>query len=441
MFNNLAKITSTKTILAGIQWLFFIFTNIIVIPLTVGAAFHLGQGEIAAAVQRSFIFTGGACILQAVYGHRLPLMEGQTGLWWGVILNLCASASAAQISLAELGGSLAVGIMISGVLVSFMGLMGWGPKLAKLFSPVVMSVFLFLLASQLIIIFFEGMLGLSSVTDTPINVPVAALSVAIALLAAVISVKGSDTVSRFAILISIVIGWILYQLLFPGETPANTNYQGTLVEFYPWGQPAWNIGIILTAIITGLLNTSNTIASIKGAEPLLKVKVSKQQYRASFVLTGIFSVFSGLFGMVPYSPYVSSLGFLEATRIYQRLPLILGAGLFMVMGIIHPLGDLFATLPVSIGNAVLFVAYLQLFGSALKNIKHLNFNHKTIYRVAAPTLLGLAIMNLQPQAFLSLPTLIQPLISNGLLVGITMSLVMENCIQWEKENVEALKGA
>jgi xanthine/uracil permease len=414
------------TVLAGIQWLFFIFTNIVVIPLTVGAAFHLGQGDIAAAVQRSFIFTGIACILQATFGHRLPLMEGQTGLWWGVILNLCVTAPAAQISLAELGGSLSVGIIISGILVMLLALMGWGPKIAKLFNPVVMSVFLFLLASQLIIIFFEGMLGLSSATDAPINVSVAMLSVAIAVLAAIISVKGNDTVSRFAILISIIIGWILYQLLFPGQTPT-ANYQGKLVDFYPWGAPAWNLGIIITAVITGLLNTSNTIAAIKGVEPILEVKASNRQYRSSFMFTGIFSVFSGLFGMVPYSPYVSSLGFLEATRIYQRLPLILGAALFMLMGIITPLGNLFATLPVSIGNAVLFVAYLQLFGSALKNIKHLNFNHKTIYRVAAPTLLGIAIMNLQPQAFLSLPTLIQPLISNGLLVGITLSLVLENC--------------
>ncbi|WP_017548705.1 hypothetical protein [Salinicoccus carnicancri] len=33
--------------LSGLQWLFFIFTNIVVIPITVGAAFELPQERIA----------------------------------------------------------------------------------------------------------------------------------------------------------------------------------------------------------------------------------------------------------------------------------------------------------------------------------------------------------------------------------------------------------
>jgi xanthine/uracil permease len=78
--------------LAGLQWLFFMFANTVVIPLTIGDAFDLSAGEVAGALQRSFIYTGAACILQAVFGHKYPLMEGQSGLWWGSILSLCASA-------------------------------------------------------------------------------------------------------------------------------------------------------------------------------------------------------------------------------------------------------------------------------------------------------------------------------------------------------------
>jgi len=98
---------------------------------------------------------------------------------------------------------------------------------------------------------------------------------------------------------------------------------------------------------------------------------------------------------------------------YYRHSVDRGGSFIYLSWALFPRWVIFLPLFQSIGNVVLFVAYLQLFGSALKNIKHLNFNHQTIYRVAAPALLGLAIMNLQPQAFLSLPILIQPLISTG----------------------------
>jgi xanthine/uracil permease len=41
-----------------LQWLFFIFANIVVIPITVGAAFDLSLGRIVSLLQLSFIVTG-----------------------------------------------------------------------------------------------------------------------------------------------------------------------------------------------------------------------------------------------------------------------------------------------------------------------------------------------------------------------------------------------
>ena len=71
------------------------FANTVVIPITIGAAFDLSSVEVASALQRSFIYTGIACMLQAIIGHKYPLMEGQSGIWWGVILSISASASSA----------------------------------------------------------------------------------------------------------------------------------------------------------------------------------------------------------------------------------------------------------------------------------------------------------------------------------------------------------
>src|SRR5690606_35361495 len=192
--------------------------------------------------------------------------------------------------------------------------------------------------------------------------------------------------------------------------------------------------LIIFTVLTGLVNTTNTIASVKGFETMVNKKTSDAQYRRSFMLSGLNSVVSGVFGMVPYAPYVSSLGFLQSTRIFQTLPMMIGGAMFMVLGLVPPLSTLFTTMPVSVGNAVLFVAYLQLFGGALSNLKGIQFNSVTIYRIAAPVLLGIAIMNIPASSFESIPVIIRPLLSSGLLVGIILAVLLENSIRWDKIN-------
>lgn len=415
-------IHTSVTFLAGFQWLFFMFANTVVIPISVGGAFELDQIEIVSAIQRSFIFTGFACLLQGFIGHRLAIMEGQSGLWWGVILSLAATASTMNLELATVGGSIAVGVIISGVLVSIFGLLGIGELLKKWFTPIVMFVFLILLANQLIMIFLKGMLGLN--TSNSIDVKVASFSFILAAITIFIHVKGKGIISSLNLLIGMTVGWIVAVQIFPTEA-TETIHTTPFLTFFPWGQPAFEWGIIITVVITGLLNTTNTIATLKGAEAVFEKETVPAQYKASLFLTGSVSTIAGVIGLVPYAPYASSLGFLQSTGIRERLPFFIGSMLFIVLGIIPQLSAFFSTIPQSVGNTVLFVAYLQLFGSAIKNIEGLTFEPKTVYRIALPTLLGLSIMTLPTVAFSSLPELVQPILSNGMLVGIIAVLLME----------------
>jgi xanthine/uracil permease len=96
------------------------------------------------------------------------------------------------------------------------------------------------------------------------------------------------------------------------------------------------------------------------------------------------------------------------------------------------MGQLFATLPVSVGDAVLLVAYLQLFGAALTSIEGMTFTYKTIYRLAFPVLLGLALMTIPGSAFSTIPDLVRTLLQNGLVMGILLAMLLENTIRWDR---------
>src|SRR6266700_6116879 len=182
------SISPVTTALASVQWLFFMFANIVVIPISIGYAFHQPPAVITASLERAFIYTGIACILQGTIGHRLPLMEGSAGLWWGVILSLAASAQALGQSLQTLGGNLEAGIIVSGLLICLLGLLGAGWWLRRLFTPVVTSTFYFLLAAQLSGIFFKGMIGLTD--GSTIQPGVALLSLGLVILVLALSIWG-----------------------------------------------------------------------------------------------------------------------------------------------------------------------------------------------------------------------------------------------------------
>lgn len=416
------RLSTSVTVLAGFQWLFFMFANTVVIPISVGSAFQLEQIEIVSAIQRSFIFTGLACLLQGLIGHRLALMEGQSGLWWGVILSLAGTASAMNVDLMTVGGSIAVGVIASGILVAIFGLLGMGNLLKKWFTPIVMFVFLLLLANQLITIFLKGMIGLN--TGDMIDGKLAIFSFLLAAFTILIHIKGKGILSSLNLLIGMTVGWILAVQLFPQDEMGMVKTT-PLLNWFPWGQPAFEWGIILTVVITGLLNTTNTIATLKGAEDIYEKETTAKQYKASFFLTGSLSAAAGTMGLVPYAPYASSLGFLQSSGIRERAPFFVGSLLFIVLGMVPTFSAFFSTIPHSVGNTVLFVAYLQLFRSALRNIEGLTFEPKTIYRVAIPALLGLSIMTLPPITFQTLPALVRPILSNGMLVGIIAALFME----------------
>ncbi|MBB4825470.1 xanthine/uracil permease [Sporosarcina luteola] len=408
--------------LAGVQWLFFMFANTVVVPLSVGAAFELPDLEVAGIIRTSFIVTGAASILQAVFGHKYPLMEGHGGVWWGLVLSLCASAPAIGLSYAEVGGSLALGIVLAGLMTIVLGAIGFAGTLRKLFNPVVLTVYLFLLSCQLIMVFFKGMLGMNE--EGKIDATVAMLSFGIVLLVLVLAVKGFGKLGNYSILIGMVVGWIAYSLLFKTSAQVSSG-SSALFPLLPWGPFRMDIGIVLTAFLAGLINMANSLVAITTIEKLFKTKTSDVQYRRAFMLTGLHTIIAGLFGLIPYGPYTSSIGFLESTRIYQRLPFVLGGLLFIVMGLVPMLGSFFSLMPMSIGDAVLFVAYLQLFGNAMKNIRQLPLERISLYRLTLPVLAGLSVMTISPAAFSTFPVLMQPIISNGLLVGVLLSLLME----------------
>ncbi|WP_175989901.1 uracil/xanthine transporter [Bacillus sp. Marseille-Q1617] len=425
------QLSAAETAFSSVQWLFFIFANTVVVPISVGMAFDLPSHEIAVILRSSLIFTGIACMLQGLIGHKYPLMEGHSGVMWGVVLNLAAAAPALGMSLTSVGGGIATGMLLSGAAVLILWALRLLSLIQRIFTPMVMSVYLFLLTFQLILIFFKGMLTISE--DGSLVLPVSLFSISIAVLVSLLKIKGTPFLSNFSILIGMVAGWIGYLLLFPSESEASATSGESFFILFPFGTPNLNAGIVFITFLASLMNLSNTLASVQAASQLFGESPVEKRVHRSYVLSGMYSIVGALSGLVSYAPFASSVGFLESTRIFRIRPFLIGGAIMSLLGIVPFLGGILATLPITVGNAILFTAYLQLFGTSLKSLQGRVFNSVTIYRLAAPVLVGISIMNMDPRLFTSLPVFVQPIVSNGFIVGVLVSIVLEKMVNWEKE--------
>ncbi|WP_258112861.1 uracil/xanthine transporter [Alicyclobacillus sp. SP_1] len=418
-----------STALASIQWLGFLFANTVVIPLSIGGAFHLSHAVVSGLMARSFIFTGIACLLQAWIGHGLPIMEGQSGFWWGIILNLANLGSATGTPLSVIGGSLAMGMVIGGGMLVVFALFGFHRWLNRLFTPMVMTVLLILLSAQLIDVFFKGALGLDN--GSKVNPGIALLSLLLIVLVAGLSLFGKGLLSNLSILLGLAVGWLLFVLLIGKGSPEVVPSYAHIGQLFVLGRPAFQPAFLIAAVVAAVINMTNTVATLRAAESVFGRATSARKFKASFVLTSIFTALSGLFSLVPYAPYTSAIGFLRATRIVHRLPFIIASILFILLGAIPTLSGLMSTLPISVGDAVLFVAYLQIFGAALINLPKLEWDARNTFRLALPVLTGLAIFALPAGVLSTIPAFLQVLLGNGLLLGILLSLLLENTIHWD----------
>lgn len=428
----------SATTFASLQWLFFIFANTIVVPISVGTAFDLPAQDVAGILRSSLIFTGLACFLQGWIGHRFPLMEGHSGVIWGLVLNLSFSAHALGMGLTEIGGGIASGMLLAGSFIVIMAAFNSLGFMERIFNPMVMSVFLLLLTFQLIKIFFEGMFAFHS--DGTLDLPVSMYSIVIFIFVCLLRIKGKPMIGNFSILIGMLAGWIFYLILFPGSGAPAAISGSFQIPIFPYGLPNLNFSIILTTFIAMMVNLSNTVASVKTAARMFQQRLTAARLNRSYTLTGLYGIAAAIFGLVSYAPYASSIGFLESTRIFERKPFLISGIMMAVLGIIPALGSILATLPITVGNAVLFAAYVQLFGTFLKSLRDFSFNSITIHRLAIPGLVGLSIIHMDPALFTALPTLLQPILSNGFIVGILLSVVLEFSINWDKMSVTNLMG-
>lgn len=417
-----------KLTFSSMQWAIFTLASVIIAPLSVGHAFGMSQPEIAALIQRTLFVMGAASLLQGLLGHRLPILEGPAGLWWGVFLMFAGFVSGSGDSAAHMLRSLELGLLISGVLFILLSVFKLINGLKKLFTPVVTGTYLVLLVAQLSGPFMQGILGIDYL-KSGVDLTVALCAVITLVVVVLLSRSRNPYLSSYSVLISIVFGWVLFAIIGIAKSDgAQESTLFTLPEVFAWGAPAFDVGVVLTSIFTAFLLMANMVASINVVEEVTDQKEKIGYNRSGFVM-GLTQMLGGLFSAVGGVPMSISAGFIATTRMRERLPFLIGSATVMVLALFPVVMSFFASIPMPVGYAAIFLSISSLLGLALAEYRKVLSQEKSVFVISLSLMAGFGTMFVPEDAWAALPNTLTSVLNNGLVTGVLVCIVLEQVMK------------
>ncbi|MBL7246094.1 purine/pyrimidine permease [Heyndrickxia sporothermodurans] len=421
-----------KTTISAIQWMAFMIAGAIAAPIAIADLYHLNPVETSAFVERTIFVLGIAGLLQGIIGHRLPISEGPAGLWWSVFTIYAGFVGTLYTSNIETLRELSGGLMLSGVFFIILSAFGLIQKLAKLFTPTVTFIYLFLLILQLSGSFMKGMLGLTDGVHV-IQPITALLCFIIIILTFYLGQIKIQWIKQFSIMLGMIFGWILFIIFGLSPSVLKSRHWFSFPDILSFGFPKLDSGIIVTSFFITILLVTNMIASIRVMEEVLK-KDHKQanRFKQAGIISGINQFAGGIFSSIGSVPISGSAGFVSQTGIKALKPFILGSLFVTVISLLPPLMNIMAALPAPVGYSVTFVIFTKMVGIALSEIEKANDLKITYTSAGIGFLIGVGVMFLPAGATEGLPVVIASLINNGLILGTITAVVTEQYLLWKK---------
>ncbi len=124
-----------------------------------------------------------------------------------------------------------------------------------------------------------------------VNYPVFFLALAVLIFVIGVIIYLPSNISKYALLMGTIIGWVTYSGLFGNTVSSVSSAQWML---FPLGKSDQiSISIVLTAILAGILNTSNTFGAMRGTDVFYPHSLpTKSLYRRSFIMSGLVTMLS-----------------------------------------------------------------------------------------------------------------------------------------------------
>ncbi len=408
------KLPLGVTLTLGFQHLLAL-TGIFLFPVLIGQALNLDTGVVGYLIQACFLTTGIVTILQSGRMLKLPVVQGPTAAFFVAVMSAGAS-----VGLGTAFGSMAVAGLIFMVLalpIRKFGLIGYVNKFIS--PPIVYGTLLIIIGAQLAGIGLKNWFGFANVS---MNFAVSLVTVLSVLIFIIFG--GNTLLRRGALLWGIAVGAI-FSSIFGGADFAAVGSAAwfSLPQVFPFG-----FGVSVPVVILMLLAFLQASAEAVGMYTLL-ANWGGQTLDNDRVSRGLFGEFLGctagaVFGGLGTTSYPENIGIVRVSGIGSRRVTMTAGAMSVALGLIPKVGMFIASLP----GPVLSAASTILFGiiavSGIQMVSKVVWDELNLVVAASSFIVSLGTMYLPAELTAVLPLAIQSVVTQPMLVGVVMLIVL-----------------
>lgn len=399
--------------LYGLQWL------MICIPVVLTSTFVAPEGQTLFFTQKLFALMGITMIVNALWGHRLPLVAGPAAVLLMGVLAAQGQGSGSE----AIYPSMAIGGAIIALLAAF-GLMR---RVQRIFTPriVVAIVVLisFTMAKPIVgMIFSDTEHQLLAMTFAVVTV--VAMAVANNLL------KG--VWKSMVVIVAMILGSIFYYCIT--GFPKNFVTDSVAPQLFVGGVEL-NAGVVIAFIFCYIALFINQVGSVQSLGEFTGADGMERRQSRGMVVQGVMNVVGGVLGVVGPVDYSLSPGVVASTSCASRFTVIPAAVAMIVLAFIPDAVSVLLTIP----QPVMGVVLLYLMATQVAAGLHLMQSSSAVVSFKDGLVLGIPIMftvilSFAPADALStIPSLLRPIVGNGFVMGIIIILLLEHLFLKDKK--------
>lgn len=411
--------TFAENIIYGLQWLAVTIPAVIIMGKILGSQGGPATVEVL-YMQKLFAVMAVSLLLQIYWGHRLPLVIGPaTVLLIGILASQGNSSAAIYSS-----------ILICGIVLSILAVSGLFAYLRQLFTPRVVAVILLLVAFTIMPTLIDLISGGSDHSSSAQNLSFALVFI---LLLFVAQRLLSGLWKSTLILWAMIIGSLAYALINPAWLRGATAYGIPIVGGF-FDQLTTTLvidpGLIIAFILCFLGLSINDLGSIQAVGTVLQADKMPQRITRGVAFTGLSNTLAGFMGVIGPVNFSFSPGIIASTGCAARSTLV-PAGVIMLLLAFLPrtLYYLSFVPAVVIGCVLLFTMCTQVaagLSSAFASMEEPVFDHALL--IALPILTGILVAFLPADVVATYPSQLRPILGNGFVMGVLVSLLLEHVI-------------